>query len=98
VHLEARAFAKRVAAHLADACRQGRFDELSIIAAPRFVGLLRQELDATVKQRVVARSTRTSCTRATRTSPPGCARCADAGTDLASRSAEQRAEGATRAP
>ena len=53
VHLEARAFAKRVARHLADACRQGRFDELSIIAAPRFLGLLRQDLDPAVKERVV---------------------------------------------
>jgi protein required for attachment to host cells len=53
VHLEARAFARRVAAHLAEACRQERFDELSILAAPRFLGLLRQELDAAVKERVV---------------------------------------------
>jgi len=53
VHHEARTFAKRVAAHLGEACRQGRFDELSILAAPRFLGLLRQELDAAVKERIV---------------------------------------------
>ena len=28
-------------------------DELTIIAAPRFLGLLRKELDASVRQRVV---------------------------------------------
>jgi protein required for attachment to host cells len=53
VHLEARSFARRVAQHLAEALRQQQFDELSILAAPRFLGLLRKELDASVRQRVV---------------------------------------------
>lgn len=49
LHLEAQQFARRVAAHLADALRQKRFDELRIVAAPRFLGYLRKELDANVK-------------------------------------------------
>jgi protein required for attachment to host cells len=53
VHLEARSFARRVADHLAEACREQRFDELTLIAAPRFLGLLRKELDASVQERVV---------------------------------------------
>jgi protein required for attachment to host cells len=53
VHLEAKSFARRVADHLAEACREQRFDELTIIAAPRFLGLLRKELDASVRERVV---------------------------------------------
>lgn len=52
-HLEARAFAKRVAARLAEAHRQKQFEELTLMAAPRFLGLLRQELDATVRAAVV---------------------------------------------
>jgi len=51
-HLEAQAFARRVAAHLAEALRQKRFDELRIVAAPRFLGYLRKELDAHVKATV----------------------------------------------
>jgi CBS domain-containing protein/protein required for attachment to host cells len=47
-HLEAQDFARRVAQHLADAWRQKRFDELRIVAAPRFLGKLRKELDAHV--------------------------------------------------
>ena len=42
VHLEARSFARRVADHLAEACREQRFDELMLIAAPRFLGHLRK--------------------------------------------------------
>lgn len=52
-HQEARSFAKRVATHLADALRQKRYATLRIAAAPRFLGLLRQELDANVKAVVV---------------------------------------------
>jgi protein required for attachment to host cells len=51
-HLEAQAFARRVAAHLAEALRHKRFDELRIVAAPRFLGHLRKELDAQVKATV----------------------------------------------
>ena len=41
-HLEAESFARRVAQYLADALQQGRYDELRIVAAPRFLGLLRK--------------------------------------------------------
>nr|HET7860299.1 host attachment protein [Caldimonas sp.] len=51
-HLEAQSFARRVAAHLAEALRQKRFDELRIVAAPRFLGYLRKELDANVRATV----------------------------------------------
>jgi protein required for attachment to host cells len=53
VLLEAKSFARRVADTLAEACREKRFDELTIIAAPRFLGLLRKELDASVQEKVV---------------------------------------------
>jgi len=52
-HLEARAFARRVAQHLATALQQKRYDTLRIVAAPRFLGHLRQELDAGVRAVVV---------------------------------------------
>jgi protein required for attachment to host cells len=51
-HLEAQGFARRVAQHLAEALRQKRFDELRIVAAPRFLGHLRKELDAHVSATV----------------------------------------------
>jgi CBS domain-containing protein/protein required for attachment to host cells len=51
-HLEAQSFARRVALHLAEALRQRRFDELRIVAAPRFLGHLRKELDAQVSATV----------------------------------------------
>jgi protein required for attachment to host cells len=47
-HQEAQGFARRVAQHLKEALQQKRFDELRIAAAPRFLGLLRKELDAQV--------------------------------------------------
>jgi protein required for attachment to host cells len=47
-HLEAGRFAKTVAAELSKALREKRFDRLQIVAAPRFLGLLRQELDKEV--------------------------------------------------
>jgi protein required for attachment to host cells len=52
LHLEGQSFAKRVASHLAEAWRQKRFDELRIVAAPRFLGYLRKELDPHVKAAV----------------------------------------------
>ena len=52
LHLEAQGFARRVAQHLADAWRQKRFDELRIVAAPRFLGYLRKELDPHVSAAV----------------------------------------------
>lgn len=48
-HQEADAFARRVAQHLTRAQRQKRFDELHLVAAPRFLGLLRKHLDANVE-------------------------------------------------
>lgn len=53
-HLEARDFARRVARHLATALQQKRFATLRIVAAPRFLGLLRQEIDAPLKATIVA--------------------------------------------
>ena len=47
-HLEAGRFARTVAAELSKALREQRFDRLQIVAAPRFLGLLRQELDKEV--------------------------------------------------
>lgn len=41
-HQEAEAFAKSVAQFLAEACQQGRFSDLKVVAAPRFLGLLRK--------------------------------------------------------
>lgn len=51
-HLEAQGFARRVAQHLSEALRQKRFDALRIVAAPRFLGHLRKELDAQVSATV----------------------------------------------
>jgi protein required for attachment to host cells len=51
-HLEAQTFARRLAQHLAEAQRGKRFDELRIVAAPRFLGHLRKELDAHVSAAV----------------------------------------------
>jgi protein required for attachment to host cells len=51
-HQEAHAFARRVAQHLGEAWRQKRFDELRIVAAPRFLGELRKTLDAHVSAAV----------------------------------------------
>ena len=50
---EADLFARRVAAHLTQAHRRQRFTQLRIAAAPRFLGRLRQHLDAEVRQTVV---------------------------------------------
>ncbi|RZI84684.1 MAG: host attachment protein [Rubrivivax sp.] len=43
-HQEAEQFAKRVADHLAEALQQQRFEALRIVAAPRFLGLLRKAM------------------------------------------------------
>jgi protein required for attachment to host cells len=50
---EADLFARRVADHLTQAHREQRFDRLHIAAAPRFLGRLRKQLDAQVRQCVV---------------------------------------------
>lgn len=51
-HLEAEKFARRVAERLDERLRQGRFDELQIVAAPRFLGLLRKALSPAVQSTV----------------------------------------------
>lgn len=48
LHQEAQLFARRVADYLADARNKQRFDSLALIAAPRFLGLLRKALPAGV--------------------------------------------------
>lgn len=47
-HQEAEEFARRVAARLGEAFQQNRFEELRIVAAPRFLGLLRKSLGTQV--------------------------------------------------
>lgn len=51
-HLEADGFARRVAAYLETAMHRGLFDELRLVAAPRFLGLLRKQLHPEVAKRV----------------------------------------------
>lgn len=51
-HQEAEGFARRVVQHLAEARQQGRFDELRIVAAPRFLGLLRKHMDKQIEPTV----------------------------------------------
>lgn len=48
----AESFAKDVAAHLLQAQQDGQFDKLDIVAAPKFLGLLRACLDPQLKARV----------------------------------------------
>lgn len=47
---EAELFARRLADHLAQAHRAHKFEEVRIAAAPRFLGRLRKQLDAEVRQ------------------------------------------------
>jgi protein required for attachment to host cells len=54
-HLEAQEFARRVAQRLKELHQQKRYDELHVVAAPRFLGTLRKQMDAEV-ERVVAGS------------------------------------------
>lgn len=51
-HLEADGFARRVAAHLEAAFHRGDYDELRLVAAPRFLGMLRKRLHPEVAKRV----------------------------------------------
>lgn len=51
-HQEAERFARRVAAHLAEALQHQRFNDLKLAAAPRFLGLLRKFLSPQVAQLV----------------------------------------------
>lgn len=46
--LAAERFAREVCDHLAHARQQGRFDVLRVVAAPRFLGLLRRAMDTHV--------------------------------------------------
>ncbi|MBY4898602.1 host attachment protein [Cupriavidus sp. AU9028] len=52
-HLEAEAFARRVAEFLGESLQQRRYDELRIAAAPRFLGRLRKMLPSQVAGVVV---------------------------------------------
>lgn len=52
-HIEGAQFAARVAARLGELRREKRFEELHIVAAPRFLGQLRKALDAEVGAAVV---------------------------------------------
>lgn len=47
-HLAAERFAREVCDHLALAFQQGKFDVLRVVAAPKFLGLLRPAMDARV--------------------------------------------------
>jgi protein required for attachment to host cells len=49
-HLEAELFARRVAAFLGAGLHRRRFDDLCLVAAPRFLGLLRKALDPEVRR------------------------------------------------
>ena len=50
----ARGFAKRIARRIGAELHKGAFDEFALIAAPKFLGLLRHELEAVTKVRPVA--------------------------------------------
>jgi protein required for attachment to host cells len=52
-HQEAAVFAQQVADWLADAERGNRYDELTVVAAPRFLGLLRKALSPQVTKTIV---------------------------------------------
>lgn len=52
-HLHAESFARRVAAHLDQALLQDRYQVLKVIAAPRFLGMLRKHFSARVAAAVV---------------------------------------------
>ncbi|AZG15948.1 MULTISPECIES: host attachment protein [Cupriavidus] len=52
LHQEAQLFSRRVAKLLEDARNRQRFDELVVIAPPRFLGLLRQALPASVSDAI----------------------------------------------
>lgn len=50
---EAEAFARRIAARLAQARSEGRYERLRIAAAPRFLGRLRKAIDPQVAKTIV---------------------------------------------
>jgi protein required for attachment to host cells len=49
---EAEQFSKQVGAYLDSACSQHRYDKLCLIAFPKFLGMLRQNLSKEAQQRV----------------------------------------------
>jgi protein required for attachment to host cells len=53
-HNEQLHFAAAVGDHLSRALEQGLYDELALVAAPRWLGELRDQLDRRVRDRVVA--------------------------------------------
>lgn len=50
---EAKAFAGRVAGHLEDGVNDGSYDELVVIAAPKFLGMLRDAISSQVQDKVI---------------------------------------------
>ena len=50
---EAKAFAQRVGDHLQQGLNDNSFDELVVIAAPKFLGMLRDAIPSQVKSKVV---------------------------------------------
>jgi protein required for attachment to host cells len=52
-HLEAQRFARRVTDKLQEGAQNGRFDALRIVAAPRFLGQLRQAIEGTPLARLL---------------------------------------------
>lgn len=53
LHREGALFAARVAARLAEALQERRFEALHVVAAPRFLGQLRKAFDRHVNDRIV---------------------------------------------
>lgn len=53
-HTEGVHFAAAVGAHLTRALQEGLYDELALVAAPRWLGELRDHLDRRVREHIVA--------------------------------------------
>jgi protein required for attachment to host cells len=53
-HTEKQRFAREIAARLAEAQQQGKFDRLVVMAGPEFLGILRACLDKSVAETVIA--------------------------------------------
>lgn len=55
---EEKKFAKRIAKSLNEAFQQGKFEKLGIVAAPKALGRIREELDKQVKDAVIGTSSK----------------------------------------
>lgn len=53
-HLEGQRFARRVSDKLQEGAQQGRFGALHLVAAPRFLGQLRQAIEGTPLAKLIA--------------------------------------------